>query len=115
MSRCGVIALRIPTSSRFIAEDLLELLVAGVEEDLVLELVDAVVEVGEDREEAVDEPVDDPVEQQRRVVDRLLALHVALAHLGEGRRIVAVDGDEEASRSRSSAPRRAGRRRATAP
>ena len=54
------------------AEDLLQLLVAGVEERLVLELVDAVVEVGEDREEAVDEPVDDPVEQLAGIVDRRL-------------------------------------------
>jgi hypothetical protein len=34
-----------------------------VQERLVLELVDPVVEVGQDREEAVDERVDDPVEQ----------------------------------------------------
>ena len=96
VSRCGVTALRMPTSRRFIRKISCSCVVAGVQEDLVLELVDAVVEVGEDREEAVDEPVDDPVEQQRRVVDRLLALHVALTHLGERRAVVAVHGDEEA-------------------
>ncbi len=73
----------------------MQLGVAGVQEGLVLELVDAVVEVGEDREEAVDERVDDPVEQLAGIVDRFLALHVALPHLGERRRFVAVDGDEE--------------------
>jgi hypothetical protein len=35
-------------------KDLLQLLVVGVEEDRVLELVDSIVECGEDREEAVD-------------------------------------------------------------
>ena len=73
----------------------MQLLVACVEEGLVLEIVDAVVEVGEDREEAVDEAVDDPVEQMPGIVHRLLALHVALPHVGEGGRFVAVDGDEE--------------------
>ena len=77
------------------AEDLLELFVAGAEEGLVFELVDPVVEVGEYREEAVDEPVDDPVEEVAGVVDRPLALHVALTYLGEGGRFVAVDRDEE--------------------
>ena len=77
-------------------EDLLQLLVAGVQEGLVLELVDPVVEVSQDREEAVYQGVDDPVEQQRRVVDRRPALLVAMPHLGEGRRLVSVDGDEEA-------------------
>jgi hypothetical protein len=77
-------------------EDLLQLFVAGVQERLVLEPVDAVVEVSEDREEAVDEPVDDPVEQQSRIVDGLLALLVAPLHLCEGGRLVAMDGDHEA-------------------
>ena len=84
-----------PDEESLHAEDLLQFLVACVEEGLVLELVDPVVEVGEDREEAVDETVDDPVEELAGVVDRPLALHVALPHLGECRRFVAMDGDEE--------------------
>jgi hypothetical protein len=77
-------------------EDLLELLVACVQERLVLQLVDAVVEVGEDREEAVSERVDDLVEQSCRLVERRPALGEPVAHLGEGGRLVAVDGDEVA-------------------
>jgi hypothetical protein len=45
-------------------EDLLQLCIARLAEDLVLELVDPVVEFSQDREEAVDQPVDDPVEKQ---------------------------------------------------
>ena len=67
-----------------------------MQEGLVLELIDPVVEVSQDREEAVYQGVDDPVEQQRRVVDRRPALLVAMPYLGEGRRLVPVDGDEEA-------------------
>jgi hypothetical protein len=48
-------------------EDLLQLVVVGVQEDAVLKLVDPVIEGGEAWEEAVDEPVDDAVEQQRRL------------------------------------------------
>ena len=77
-------------------EDLLELLVARVQERLVLQLVDAVVEVGEDREEAVGERVDDLVEQPRRLVERRSALGEPVADLDERRRLVAVDGDEVA-------------------
>ena len=97
MSRCGVTALRIADEQPLHPEDLLELAVVGVREDAVLELVDPVVEVGEDREEAVDERVDDPVEQHRRVVDRRGALLVAVPELGEGGTLVPVDGDEERS------------------
>ena len=64
MSRCGVIALRMPTSSRFMRKISCSCSSLALQEGLVLELVDAVVEVGEDREEAVDERVDDPVEEQ---------------------------------------------------
>jgi hypothetical protein len=77
-------------------EHLLQLLVACFAEDLILELVDPVVEGGQDREEAIDEPVDDPVEQQRGTVDRLVALLVAPPDLGERRAFVPVNGDEEA-------------------
>ena len=69
-SRCGEITFRMPTSSRFIAEDLLQLGVVGVDEDAVLERVDPVVDRGQAREEAVDEAVDDLVQQPRRIVDR---------------------------------------------
>jgi hypothetical protein len=72
-----------PDEQALQGEDLLQLLVTGLAEDLDLELVDPVIEVGQDREEAVDEPVDDPVEQQRGTVDRLIALLVAPADLGE--------------------------------
>ena len=58
-------------------EDLLQLPVVGPEEDLVLEVVDPVVELREDREEAVDQPVDDPVEEQRRVLHGRDVLGVA--------------------------------------
>jgi hypothetical protein len=44
------------------------------QEGLVLEFVDPVVEVCQDREEAVHQGVDDPMKQQRRVVDRWLSL-----------------------------------------
>jgi hypothetical protein len=39
--------------------------------------VDAIVELGQDREEAIDEAVDDPIEQQRGPFDRLLSFCVA--------------------------------------
>ena len=55
VSRCGVTALRMPTSSRFIRKISCSCWSSALQEDRVLELVDAVVEVGEDREEAVDE------------------------------------------------------------
>jgi len=47
-----------------------ELLVTRVEERLVLELVDAVVEVGEDRKKLSTQRVDDPVEQLPGIIDR---------------------------------------------
>jgi hypothetical protein len=87
-----------PDEQALYREDLLQLLVARITEDLVLELVDPIVEVGEDGEEAVDQPVDDPVEQQRGTVDRLVALLVAPADLGKCGAIVPVDGDQEARR-----------------
>src|SRR5581483_7920578 len=77
-------------------EDLLQLLVVGAREDRVLELVDAVVEGGEYREEAVDQPVDDPVQEQRRLLERRLAALVAAADLGEGGEVVAMDADKKA-------------------
>jgi hypothetical protein len=49
----------------------LQLRVACVQESLVFELVDAVVEVGEDREETVDEGVDDLVEELARIINGL--------------------------------------------
>src|SRR5439155_21113692 len=63
-----------------------------------LELVDPLVELGEHREEAVDESVDDPVEEERRLLERRLAPLVATADIGEGGKVVSVDGDEEALR-----------------
>ena len=72
-----------PDEQALQGELLLQLLVTGLAEDLVLELGEPVIEVGQDREEAVDEPVDGPVEQQRGTVDRLIALLVAPADLGE--------------------------------
>src|SRR6266571_1606201 len=51
-------------------KDLLQLLVVGSNENLILELVDAVIERREDWEKAVDQAVDNSVEQQRRLVDR---------------------------------------------
>jgi hypothetical protein len=77
-------------------EDLLQLPVVGMLEDRGLELVDPVVEVREDREEAVDEPVDDSVEQERGTIDRLVALLVAPADLGERGAVVLVNGYKEA-------------------
>jgi hypothetical protein len=72
-------------------EDVLQLLVVGLAEDRVLQLVDSIVEGGEDREEAVDKPIDDSVEQQRRL---LFASLVAAADLGEGGTVVVMDGDQ---------------------
>ena len=57
-------------------EDLLQLLVAGVTEDPLLEQVDPVVDRGQPGEEAVHEPVDDRVQQSRRIVHRRVALDV---------------------------------------
>ena len=51
-------------------EDLLQLRIAGVAEDLVLERVDPVVDRLEPREEAVDETVDDGVQEPRRIARR---------------------------------------------
>ena len=48
------------------------------------------------KKEAVDQPVDDPVEQQRGTINRLVALLVAPADLGERGAVVSVNGDEEA-------------------
>ena len=69
---------------------------AGVAEDPLLEHVDAVVDRGEAGEEAVDEPVDDRVQQPRRIVDRRVALDVALAQSRDRRCLVAVQRDEVA-------------------
>jgi len=71
------------------------LFITGVEENLVLEFVDAIVEVGENREEAVDESVDDSVEEFPGLVDCLLSSYVSLSDLGESWALVAVDGDKE--------------------
>src|SRR5262249_38714853 len=70
-------------------------LVVRPQRDRVLELVDPVVEVRQDREEAVDERVDDPIQDPGRTLDRVLAFRVALADLGEGGTVVLVHGDEE--------------------
>src|SRR6476646_5534221 len=83
-----------PNEQPLHAEDLLQLPVVGSEEDRVLELVDAVVEVGENREEAVDKCFDDLVEQPRRMLYRLAPLRETVAYIVERRRFVAVDGDE---------------------
>ena len=40
-------------------------------------------------------PLDNPVEEFAGLIDRLLALDVALPHVGERRGFVSVDGDEE--------------------
>jgi len=77
-------------------EDLLQLRVARLNEDLVLELVNPVVELGQDREEAVDQPVDDPVEQERGLLERRLAPLIATADLRERGEVVPMDRDEEA-------------------
>ena len=76
-------------------EDLLQLRVVGLAEDRVLEHVDPVVDRGQPGEEAVDEPVDDRVQQPRGIVDRRVALDVALAELRQRRRVVAVQRDQE--------------------
>ena len=88
--------MRIPTSSPLHREDLLQLGVAGVAEDPLLEQVDPVVDRREAREEAVDETVDDPVQQPRRIVDRRVPLDVALAQRRERRRVVAMERDQVA-------------------
>jgi hypothetical protein len=62
-------------------EDLLQLVVVGLEKDRVFESVDAVVEHSEARKEAVDEAVENSVQQQRWLFHRPLALPVAPADL----------------------------------
>ena len=75
-------------------EDLLELGVVRLLEHAVLELVDAVVELGQLREEAVDQRVDDPVERQRRLERRRAALGGLAAQVGEGGAVVVVHGEQ---------------------
>src|SRR5213593_837067 len=67
-------------------ENLLELLVAGAQEDRVLEVVDAVVERGETRKETIDQAVDHAVQQQRWLFDRSFVLFVAPADLRQDRK-----------------------------
>src|SRR5215207_9341910 len=75
-------------------EDALQLLIARVGEDRVLECVDLVVEVGEGREEAVHELVDDLVQEADRLGQSALPL-VPFPKGVAGRRLVTADGDEE--------------------
>ena len=75
-------------------EDLLQLRVTCVDEDLVLEPVDPVVDAFEAGEEAVDETVDHGVHQSRGIVDRSVALDVALAEVRDRRRCIAMQRDE---------------------
>src|SRR5204863_6119952 len=84
-----------PVEESLHLEDLLELVLVGLQEDRVLEVIDAVVQRGEAREETVDEAVDNPIQQERWVVDRSLALPIAPADLCKGRTVVAMNGDKE--------------------
>jgi hypothetical protein len=76
-------------------EDALKLLVGRALEERVLDLVDLVVELGQDWEEAVDQGVHDVVQDERGLL-RLAPPRLALAQRREGRAVVAVDGDQEA-------------------
>jgi hypothetical protein len=58
-------------------------------------VVDAVVEVGKHREEAVDECVDDSVDEQDRVVEPLMPALVPLEELRERGSLVVVQRDQE--------------------
>src|SRR5439155_13486295 len=83
-----------PDEQQLNLEYLLQLRIVRVQEDLVLELVDTIVELGQDGKEAVNESVDDLVEQEWRILNGVLALAVALADLGEGGRVVPVNRDQ---------------------
>ena len=73
-------------------EDLPHLVLADLEEDLILELVDAIVHGAHDREEAVDEAVDHQVEHPRGLLGQLVA-PIALAKAFKGWTVVMVDRD----------------------
>jgi hypothetical protein len=76
----------------FEREQPLELALGGVGEHLGFELVDLVVHVGDQREEAVGERVEDPVEQELLTVQHAAVELIAL--VVERRQGVAVDRDE---------------------
>ena len=76
------------------AEQLLQLLVVGPLQHAVLEVVDAVVELGEAGEEAVGQHVDDHVQEHHALGRRLRLGGRPLAQVVERRAAVAVDGDE---------------------
>ena len=78
----------------FQPEHLLELCVVRFLEHAVLELVDAVVELGELGEEAVDQRVDDAVERQCRLERRRAALGDLATQVGEGGAVVVVHGEQ---------------------
>src|SRR4029079_1425458 len=77
---------------------LLQVLVPGLAEDLVLDTVDALVVVLERREEAVRKAVDQAVEDDDRPLQLARLAHVALAELMAGRRVLSPHRDEIALR-----------------
>ena len=80
------------------AHDLLQVLVLGVAEDLVLDTVDPLVVVLERREEAVGEAVDQAVEDDDRPLELARLARVALAELIAARRVLSPHRDEVALR-----------------
>jgi hypothetical protein len=54
-----------------------------LQEGLILEFVDPIVEVSENRKEAVHQRVNDPLEQQRRAFNRSLVLLIPVPHLNK--------------------------------
>jgi hypothetical protein len=75
-------------------EDLLELGVVGSLEDAVLDRVDAVVELAEQGEEAVDQRIDHRVQDEGGVVGVEMMRGDAGAQVAEGRAVVVMHGHE---------------------
>ena len=75
-------------------EDLLQLGVVGSHEDAVLDRVDALVELAEKREEAVDQRVDHGVQDEGRVVGVQVMRGDAGAQVAERRAVVVMHGHE---------------------
>ena len=82
MSRIGVTTRRIATRSR-LSEKIRCRLSARLVDHVLLDVVDVVVDPGEDRHERRDDGVEDLVDEELLAADRLIA--VALAQLRQGR------------------------------
>ena len=96
VSRCGLTALRIPTSSRFILKISCSCSSSASSEDRVLELVDAIVERRPGSGRSCPPGRRRPGRAATRAGRSACRALIAAPDLGEGGTVIVVDGDEEA-------------------